>query len=615
MGSGRMLDVAEREGRTRPVAREEDDFELDADFVEDVSEEFSHHGFGRHEFGGDSPRLPPRLARWIRYVPRVHPAGFVLGTAFALISLTPSLIPRDYLFQGLATGISGALGYALGVALAWLLGRSARAAHLTDLFGRITPVWLTPGAWLVLVLTALSVFLLLLIAGAGWQRQIALLMGMAPTTTDGWLRAGPIALVVAGLLVGFGRFVRWLGTVLARVLRRWAHVPRRVAGVLGTAVAVVLVATVIDTLVLRTGFRVLDAAFSATNQQSYPGVVAPASPLRSGSPASLVRWDTLGREGQDFVAGGRPAAQLAAASGRAPVDPVRAYVGLGSAPEAQDRAELAVAELERTGAFGRSVVAVVTTTGTGWIDDPVADTLELTWGGDTAIVATQYSYLPSWLSFLVDRTRAEAEGRALFDAVHARIEALPPDRRPRLLVFGESLGSQGSEAAFSSVDDARAQADGVLWVGPPNSNRLWTALTDRRDPGSPEVEPVLDRGRAVRFAADPGDMERPPGPWGTPRVLYVQHASDPVVWWSPELLVVRPDWLTEPRGADVSDTMSWYPIVTFWQVTIDMTNSQSVPDGHGHNYRAVMLSGWLSLAAPPGWSDADTARVAGIVGV
>jgi uncharacterized membrane protein len=439
-------------------------------------------------------------------------------------------------------------------------------------------------------------------------------MGIEQPTTDGWLRAGPVALVVAGLIVGFGRGVRWLAGRLADLLRRRAHVPARVATVTATVVVLLLVLVVADTLVLRTGLRIADAAFSATNDRSYPGVVPPASPLRSGSPSSLVRWDTLGREGQDFVAGGRPPAVLAAASGRAPVEPIRAYVGLLAAPSPEQRAALAVAELERTGGFGRSVLAVVTTTGTGWIDDPVADSLEMIWGGDTAIVATQYSYLPSWLSFLVDRTRAEAEGRALFAAVQARIAQLPPDHRPRLFAFGESLGSQGSEAAFPTLDDARRRTDGVLWVGPPNSNPLHAALTARRDPGSPEVRPVVDDGREVRFGATAADLAEPPEVWSPPHVVYLQHASDPVVWWSPSLLWRRPDWLREPPGPDVAEAMDWYPVVTFWQVTIDLTNALSVPDGHGHQYRAVMVGGWLALGTPPGWTDADTARVAGMLG-
>lgn len=607
---GKLGHVAEGEART----------ELDIEFQREFEEELEHHHLWhredqRHQFGSDSPALPPRLAALVRYVPRAHPAGFVVGVAFALISLTPSLIPRDYLFQGLATGISGGLGYGLGVALAWLVGRTGRWTDLTARVQRATPVWLTPGAWLVLVVTATVALLGMLVAGARWQQQVAGLMGMAQPTTDGWLRAGPVALVVAGLIVGFGRGVRWLGGKAGDLLRRRAHLPAQAATVVGTVVVVVLVATVIDSLVLRTGLRVADAAFSATNDETYPGVVAPISPLRSGSAPSLVPWRSLGREGQDFVAGGRTLAQLGEASGRRPVPPIRTYVGLMSAPGPGERARLAVAELERTGAFGRDVVAVVTTTGTGWIDDPVADSLEMIWGGNTAIVATQYSYLPSWLSFVVDRNRAAAEGRALFDAVHARIEQLPPDRRPRLIVFGESLGSQGSEAAFSSLEDARAQADGVLWVGPPNSNRLHAELTARRDPGSTEIRPVVDGGREVRFGATAAEVREPPAVWSSPHVVYLQHPSDPVVWWSPELLWRRPDWLAEPPGRDVSDAVDWYPVVTFWQVTIDLTNSLSVPDGHGHQYRAVMVEGWLMMGMPPGWTPADTERVAGMLGL
>jgi uncharacterized membrane protein len=272
-----------------------------------------------------------------------------------------------------------------------------------------------------------------------------------------------------------------------------------------------------------------------------------------------------------------------------------------------------VGELERTGAFGRSVLAVVTTTGTGWVNEPAPESLELLYGGDTAIVATQYSYLPSWLSFLVDRSRSEQAGRLLFDAVHARVDQLPEGDRPRLLVYGESLGSQGSEAAFTTLGDIRAQAEGVLWVGPPNSNLLWSSLVERRDPGSLEVEPVYASGLIVRFASDPADLAQPPTPWIAPRVLYLQHPSDPIVWWSPELLFRRPDWLEEPRGDDVLPAMSWYPVVTFWQITADLTHAQSVPDGHGHNYSDLILDAWVAVAAPDGWTAADTTRVRHVI--
>lgn len=97
------------------------------------------------------------------------------------------------------------------------------------------------------------------------------------------------------------------------------------------------------------------------------------------------------------------------------------------------------------------------------------------------------------------------------------------------------------------------------------------------------------------------------------RVLYLQHASDPVVWWGPGLLFERPDWLAEPPGADRVPSMRWYPIVTFWQVAADIMVGNSPPVGHGHNYEDLIPYGWASVTAPDGWTDADTQRVAAAI--
>jgi uncharacterized membrane protein len=291
------------------------------------------------------------------------------------------------------------------------------------------------------------------------------------------------------------------------------------------------------------------------------------------------------------------------------VAPIRVYVGLDSAGDPPSRADLAVAELRRTGAFGRAAIVVVTTTGRGWVNAVAAEAVELLYGGDTAIVATQYSYLPSWLSFLLDRERSKESGRAVLDAVQAAVAALPEEDRPRLLVYGESLGSQGSEAAFTSLADIRAQTDGVLWVGPPSSNVLWRALVDRRDPGTTEVAPVYASGLLVRFADSVADLRRPGTAWLEPRILYLQNASDPIVWWTPDLLFDRPDWLDETRGADVHPAMTWFPLITFLQVSADLTHAKEVPDGHGHNYGDLILDGWVAVAAPEGWTARDTGRV------
>jgi uncharacterized membrane protein len=120
---------------------------------------------------------------------------------------------------------------------------------------------------------------------------------------------------------------------------------------------------------------------------------------------------------------------------------------------------------------------------------------------------------------------------------------------------------------------------------------------------------VYASGLIVRFADSVADLDRPDTPWLEPRILYLQNASDPIVWWTPALLVDRPDWLVDERASDVNPAMSWYPLVTFWQVTADLTHAKDVPDGHGHNYGDLILDGWVAVAAPDGWTPADTERV------
>jgi uncharacterized membrane protein len=543
---------------------------------------------------------------------RLDPTGLILGTAFAVSAMTPSLLPRGWLFQGVVSGIAAASGYGLGVVAAWLVRRSAaplrRRARWRRVEAQVRRRWSTRWAWAALLVAIPAVLLAVLAVSAGWQRQTDTLVGLSRTTTSGWFRAGPVLLVVAALLMAFARGVRWLYRVVLRMLGRWIRLPRRVLAAVAALLIAALLVTVVNDVLLRHALSAADGAFDAVNEGTVPGDRQPQSAARSGSPTSLVRWDTLGREGRHFVAGGPSRQQLTEVGTPTGQDPVRVYVGLRSAATAQARANLAVAELERTGAFSRPVLVVVTSTGNGWVNSAAISGLELLYRGNTAAVSTQYSYLPSALSFLLDRTRAEEAGRLLFDAVSARVRRLPAQSRPRLLAYGESLGSLGSEAAFGSLADIRANADGVLWVGPPNANTVWRILVGRRDPGTREVDPVYASGLVVRFAAGPAGWRQPPTPWLRPRVLYLQHPSDPVVWWSWDLLLHRPDWLAERRGSDVSPAMQWYPVVTFWQVTFDLLHAQDVPDGHGHNYGGdAVLDAWIAVAPPEGWTAGDTA--------
>lgn len=534
-----------------------------------------------------SDTAPPARHRWWYCTP----PGLWVALIAVCLSLTPSLLPRSGLIQGLVCGISAAIGYGLGVAGAWawraVADRHTRAPQ--------------PRTWWVLAVVGAVALVASLLMGRYWQGQIRELMGVPPDGLASLLVIPLVALAMFALLLGIGRGLRRLYRWLAGLLARW--IGARAARAIGWAAVVAFTALLVSGVLLDGLASAADEAFSLRNSGTDDGIAAPAAPERAGSPSSLVPWDSLGREGRNFAAKGPTAEEIGAFSGAPALVPIRAYAGLGSAPTAEARAELAVDDLERAGGFNRSTLVVITTTGSGWVDPAAIDSLEYITGGDSAAVTIQYSYLPSWISYLVDQQRAREAGRALFDAVYDRWSALPPESRPKLLVAGESLGSFGAETAFSGEHDMSNRTDGVVFTGPPNFNTLYREFVDDREPGTSEIAPIYRNGRTVRFSRDAAEPVNPAAqPWEGTRVLYVQHPSDPIVWWSPRLILHRPDWLAEPRGDDVLDAVVWIPLLTFWQVTADLPFAVGVPPGHGHVYVPEYVDAWATVLQPPGWT-------------
>ncbi|MFV8173021.1 alpha/beta hydrolase [Mycolicibacterium peregrinum] len=549
------------------------------------------------------------LLRWAWSLVRLDFTGIAVGALFFCLSLTPSLLPRDWLFAGLIGGINAAIGYGIGVLLGKALYRFVLRRR----------AWWPPGKRVLLglkvvvVAGAIAASILMLIPAAAWQRQVSALMGMEGPATAGYLRTLIIAVAVAAGLIATARTLRDFVRLLAKVfIRRW-HLHREVAQFIGTAIVVVLVVTLVNGVLYRGFLAGASRVFQPQNSTTREGVNQPSEPERSGSPASFAAWDSLGFQGRNFVATGPRAAELEKLNGAPAREPIRVYAGLHTADSDDQRIAVLLSELERTHAFDRKLLVIVPTTGTGWVNPTAARALELMYNGDTAMVGMQYSYLPSWISFMGDREKSMNNGRLMIDAIHARWEQLPPDRRPKLVLYGESLGSMAGQGAFSWLPDiSRMGFSSVLWVGPPNASPLWRGLTVRRDPGTPQVRPRYDNGRTVRFseAADAAEIAADAAePWEGTRVLFLQHPSDPIIWWSTDLLFSEPDWLVEPPGTDRTASMRWYPIITFWQVAADITNASSVPNGHGHNYGESVLDGWAAVAAPDGWTPDDTERI------
>jgi uncharacterized membrane protein len=118
----------------------------------------------------------------------------------------------------------------------------------------------------------------------------------------------------------------------------------------------------------------------------------------------------------------------------------------------------------------------------------------------------------------------------------------------------------------------------------------------------------------VRFSNEISGGAPPAGePWTGTRVLILQHPSDPVTWWSPSLLLERPDWLAEEPGRDVLPEMTWIPLVTFWQVTLDMPFSTDVPEGHGHRYTRESVDAWALLLRPTDWTPEKADRLRALI--
>lgn len=534
----------------------------------------------------------------------ISTGGLLLGALCFAASLTPSLLPRTFLTQGVVSGVSLAAGYGIGVCVSWLW----TVLELKPPRGRF---------WRIARLVAASgcaiVALVSLWHAAGWQNSIRRLMDLEPVDTAHPLEVSAIALAVFAILLMLGQLfrmtIRFVATTANSVL------PGRMSEVVGLLVAVALFWATFDGILFRAALRAGQASFQEFDALIEAENERPTDPLRTGSSASLFAWDKLGRAGREFVASGPSREDISAFTGKAAQQPLRIYAGLRSAATSEVRAKLALEELKRVGGFDRSILIVVTPTGTGWVDPPAIDSVEYLHDGAVASVVMQYSYLASWLYLLGDPGYGKEVARALFKEVYGYWTTLPKDSRPKLYLHGISLGAANSEQSTDLIEVLGDPFNGALWSGPPYSSRLWRWLTDHRNPGSPAWLPRFRDGSFVRFMNQHGEYAADPASpasaaWGPIRILYLQYASDPATFFEYRSLYRRPDWMVPPRGPDVSPEFRWYPVVTRLQLTVDMFMSTDAPIGHGHVYApADYIDAWINLTDVRDWSAADVARL------
>lgn len=539
------------------------------------------------------PSLPVRYWASFSYL------GLVLATLFFSASLSPTLLPRNHIVQGLLSGLSLAVGYGIGVGFV-RLWRYLELPEPNTRFQRVAKQLTTVGV-------ALNVGFFMWRATI-WQNSIRKLMEMEPVASAYPWRVVLIAVLFGMLLIAVARMIGKCFSMVDTKLRRL--LPRRISYVLSAVVVGTLLILIVNGLFARVALNAADALFLQIDSVADEGIEQPSDALASGSAESLISWDSIGRQGKDFIVTGPTEAEIRQFGSNAAMHPLRVYVGLGSRKTPLERAQLALEELKRVGAFGRSLLVVATPTGTGWLDPGAVDTLEYLHAGDTAIVSMQYSYLPSWITIMVDPNRSRVAARVLFDEVYRYWKTLPKRSRPKLYLHGLSLGSLGSEVCADLFTLFEDPIDGAVWSGPPFPSTTWAAVTRDRNTDSPAWLPRFRDGTMLRFTGQNNALDQAANRWGSMRFVYVQHASDPMVFFAPDLLWKRPDWLVGQRGPDVSPYLRWFPIVTCLQIAFDLPMATSVPIGFGHNYAPTSyIDAWVAVTEPEPWRATDTERL------
>jgi len=538
-------------------------------------------------------------------------AGFLTGVRLATKSLEPSLMPRSAVDQGLIMAGSFATGFIAGSVSSTMLGilppiggsavlrlggvavTGANAATSLRDFGHRTTVAVDPApAWTETGSDVLAGVALSGIPSAGRPSLGAFSAIAFTASTVADARAAiaardddPDAAYLAtatGTAMGAVAAVGALGAII----RVSGHVVRRATGTSGlTGSLISLTGSIATAGLLGIGARAalgrvigsIELGNKAT-EVSYD--TPPDGANVTGGTYSIVPFDTLGLQGRRLVSVATPLADIESVMGEdSRKEPVRVFIGVDSAHSLDERVELAIQELRRTGGFHRSTIIAASPAGTGYVNYITVEAAELMARGDVATVAIQYGSLPSMLSINKVGTASDLYAR-LIRRLRSEIDDL--DRDVRLFAYGESLGAQtgqnGIELVWNGTD---LPIDGALWVGTPSGTDLFERLTIEGD------VPVFDRPEQILQYINSSET-RPP-------VTFLNHDNDPVASFAPSTFSTMPEWMMKPdRGRGVNPSQRWLPGVAFWQGLIDTKNAATVVPGEfnssGHDYRADLAT-------------------------
>ena len=173
--------------------------------------------------------------------------------------MTPSLLPRGPLFQGLVSGLAGATGYAIGVFAVWLV---------RFMLSRDSSPPAPRRAWLALIVVGAIGMVAMVIWFHVWQDRVRDLMGVKHLVWLDYPLTTALSLVVLFGVVEAGQLIRRLVHFLDLRLDRFA--PPRVSAVIVVLLLVALTIALLNGVVVKFAMRTMNNTFATVNNEVNP---------------------------------------------------------------------------------------------------------------------------------------------------------------------------------------------------------------------------------------------------------------------------------------------------------------------------------------------------------
>ena len=280
------------------------------------------------------------------------------------------------------------------------------------------------------------------------------------------------------------------------------------------------------------------------------------------------------------------------------IDPIRVFVGVRAAESVEERAQIAVDQLERLGAFERGRILVCSATLRGYVNPiPIAAEEHFS-RGNVASVVVQYHDRRTLLMPAKVPIAARTH-RALLEELRRR---MPREGGPEVCVYGESLGAWASQNVFrgggvQALDEAGVSR--ALWIGTPYFSRLPRLLAKGELPTDDRIGTI----RTKELLAGAGDPA-----W---RFVFLERRTDPVVLFSGlEQIWRRPDWLPPGPGRRASRSCSSRSTSSPRPTGRRASRRRSpTTTGSRARWRSTSRSATMPAAsAPPSWPTGSSPR-------